>query len=407
MRRVDAEKLYYALELVLSTPTWIVMSLYLVSDLNLSPLQLVLMGTAMEASVFLCEVPTGVVADTYSRRLSLVIGFLGMGTAWLLVGVVSSPVVVIALWALWGVSYTFTSGAYEAWITDEVGVERVPVVFLRGARFTYVGLGVLSLRAAVICSGAVTIAGGLACAFLMPETGFTRRPREARASMFSELKKTAGSGGRYVRAQPLLLLLLGIALIGGTGAEAFDRLKEAHFIRDIGLPKVGDFEPVVWFGALSVVSMVFGFFAVGRLLRRFEHTGTAGVAKLLTAATAIVIVGLRVFALTSSAAVAIVALLTVFLINRLTSPLWSIWVNQQITDSSVRATVLSMTGQADAIGQAVGGPVLGGIGNVWGIRAALTTGALVLTPSLALYARALRHGGAEPELEALPAPAET
>ena len=33
----------------------------------------------MEAAVFLFEVPTGVVADTYSRRLSLVIGYLGMG----------------------------------------------------------------------------------------------------------------------------------------------------------------------------------------------------------------------------------------------------------------------------------------------------------------------------------------
>jgi DHA3 family tetracycline resistance protein-like MFS transporter len=416
VKRVDAEKLYYALELLLSAPTWIVTSLYLVSVLHLSPLQLVLMGTAMEGTVFLFEVPTGIVADTYSRRLSLVIGFIGMGAAWLLVGVVSSAAIVIALWALWGVSYTFTSGAYEAWITDEVGVDRVPSVFLRGARFTYVGsfvglfafvgLGTVSLRAAVISGGAVTIACGLACAFLMPETGFVKRPRAVGATALADLGKTAAAGGRYVRAQRLLLVVIGIALIGGMGAEGFDRLKEAHFIRDVGLPSFGHFEPVVWFGAFSVVSMVFGFFGVGRLRRRFEHKGTAGIAQLLFAAQALVIVGLLAFALTRSAVVAIVSLLAIFLIRRLEGPLWSIWVSQQITDSSVRATVLSMTGQADAIGQAAGGPVLGAIGNVWGIRAALTTGALVLTPALGLYARALRHGGTEPELAELPAPAE-
>jgi len=209
-----------------------------------------------------------------------------------------------------------------------------------------------------------------------------------------------------VRGQRLLLLLIGIALIGGMGAEAFDRLKEAHFIRDIGLPSAGHFQPVIWFGAFSVVSMVFGFFGVGRLRKRFERTGTFGVARLLFAATALVIAGELAFALTRSAAVAVVALLSIYLVNRLSGPLWSIWVNQQITDSSVRATVLSMTGQADAIGQAAGGPVLGAIGNIWGIRAALTTGALVLTPALGLYGRALRHHGAEPELEALPSPAE-
>jgi hypothetical protein len=79
-----------------------------------------------------------------------------------------------------------------------------------------------------------------------------------------------------------------------------------------------------------------------------------------------------------------------------------IWLNQQITDSSVRATVISISGQADAIGQAAGGPALGAIGNAWGIRAALTAGALVLLPALGFYGRALRHGGREPELEALP-----
>jgi hypothetical protein len=40
------------------------------------------------------------------------------------------------------------------------------------------------------------------------------------------------------------------------------------------------------------------------------------------------------------------------------------------------------------------------------LRAALATGALVLTPALALYARAIGHGGSEPELAELPVPAE-
>src|SRR5262249_4966750 len=92
MRRADATRLYYALQILLSMPTWVVMSVYLVQELGLSPLQLVLMGTAMEAAVFLFEIPTGVVADAYSRRLSLIVGYVGMGTTWILVGVVSGLV---------------------------------------------------------------------------------------------------------------------------------------------------------------------------------------------------------------------------------------------------------------------------------------------------------------------------
>jgi DHA3 family tetracycline resistance protein-like MFS transporter len=389
---------------------WVVFDLFLVRDLQLSPLQLILMGTAMEATIFVCEVPTGVVADTYSRKLSCIVGFVGMGAATIGVGASSAPWLVIALWGFWGLSYTFTSGAYQAWITDEVGVHKVGSVFLRGARIGFVGslaglalnvaIGLVSLRTAVIVGGAIEVACGLACIVVMPETGFRRRPREEREHALRELRTTAANGARFVRAQTLVLILVATELFAGFGSEAFDRLTEAHVIRDVGIP--GGTDPVIVFAATSVVAMLFGFFAVGRVIGRVDRGGTAVVAKLLVGFTAAFIAMQLVFAASGTFAVVIVAFIAAVLARSLVSPLYDTWLNKQITDSSVRATVLSISGQANAIGQASGGPVLGAIGNGFGIPAALSTGALFLLPALGLYARALRHHGREPELEQLP-----
>ena len=415
MRRLPATTVYYGLNFGVGMPTWVVMAVYLVQELHLSPLQLVLMGTAMEAAVFLFEVPTGVVADSFSRRLSLVIGYLGMGVAWVAVGLVSAPWLIIALWAVWGLSYTFTSGAEEAWITDEVGVDKVGTVFLRAARYWQAGavvglalqvaVGSVSLRAGVILGGVFTIVCGLACIVLMQETGFVRRPRAERASALAEMRSTAVAGARYAWAAPVIMLLVGVDFFMGTSSEAFDRLKEAHFLRDVGLPAVGELDPVVWFGIFWLAGMAIGFIAIGRLIKRVERGGRPVVTGFLFAFTALELVTMLVFALTGSTWIAIAALLGVFLARDLAGPLYTIWLNEQITDSSVRATVLSISGQANAIGQAGGGPVLGAIGNVWGIRAALAAGALAIAPALGLYARAIAHHGREPELEELPSAA--
>jgi DHA3 family tetracycline resistance protein-like MFS transporter len=372
------------------------------------------MGTAMEATVFLSEIPTGVVADTYSRRLSLIIGYLGMGAAWMLVGVFSAPWAIIALWAFWGLAYTFTSGADRAWIADEVGPGNVGRVFLKGARIGYVGsvagllglvaLGIVSLRASVIAGGAITFLCGIGCIFLMPETGFRRRPRAERGSALAEMRSTASAGARYAWAAPVILLLVGVELFMGMSSEAFDRLKEAHFLRDVGLPAVGQLDPVVWFGIFWLAGMVLGFLGTGWLLKRFERRGRKVVTSSLFTLTAMELVAMLAFALTGSTWLAIGALLGVFFSRNLAGPLYTIWLNEQITDSSVRATVLSISGQANAIGQAGGGPVLGVIGNVWGIPAALATGAAVIAPALGLYGRAIAHEGREPELEQLPEP---
>ena len=414
MRRFTATTVYYGLCFGLRMPTWVVMAVYLVRELHFSPLQLILMGTAMEAAVFLFEIPTGVVADTYSRRLSLIVGYLGTGLAWLLVGVVSGPWAVIALWALWGFFYTFTSGAEQAWITDEVGMENVGTVFLRGARFGQAGavvglllqvaVGVVSLRAGVILGGAFTIVCGLAAILLMPETGFRRRPRAERGSALAELRTNALAGVRYAWAAPVIVLLIGAELFMGASSEAFDRLKEAHFLRDVGLPAVGQLDPVVWFGIFWLAGMLLNIAAIGSLIKRVERGSRQTIAQFLFAFTLMQLAAMLVFALTGSVWVAIAGLLGVFFARNMALPLWDTWLNQQITDSSVRATVISLTGQSNAVGQAGGGPVLGGIGNVWGIRAALGVGALAIAPALALYARAIAHHGRELSFEELPAP---
>src|SRR5580765_374431 len=415
MRRFGATTVYYGLSFGGYMPTWVVMSVYLVSELHLSPLQLVLMGTAMEAAVFLFEVPTGVVADTYSRRLSLVIGYLGMGVAWLAVGLVSAPWLIIALWAAWGLAYTFTSGAEEAWIADEVGADKVGPIFLRAARWGQAGavvglllqvaVGIQSLRAGVILGGVFTILCGIGCILFMPETGFRRRPRAERANAFAEMRTTAVTGARYAWAAPVIVLLAAADLFMGASSEAFDRLKEAHFLRDVGLPAVGSLDPVVWFGIFWLVGMLLNIAAIGGLIKRVESGGRQSIARYLFGFTALQLIAMLIFAMTGSTWLAIAGLLGVFLARNMGIPLYTTWLNEQITDSSVRATVLSLTGQADAIGQAGGGPVLGAIGNVWGIRAALATGALAIGPALGLYARAIAHHGREPELEELPLPA--
>lgn len=412
MKRPSAERLYYGLSFLLRMPTWVVMAVYLVRDLHLTPLQLVLMGTAMEAAVFLFEMPTGVVADTYSRRLSLIVGYLGMGLAWLALAFVTAPWLAIALWAVWGISYTFTSGAEEAWIADEVGGGNVGRVFLRAARVGQVGavvglvlqvaVGVASLRAGVALGGVFTIAAGVSCILFMEEHGFRRRPPEERFSPVREMQTTAAAGARYARAAPVILLLIAVAVFMGASSEAFDRLKEAHFLRDVGLPAIGSLSPVVWFGLFYLVAMLNAFVGTTLLIRRVERRGLATISTSLLCCAGFELVAMLVFALAWSPWAAVAGVLGVFLARDLAGPLYTIWLNDQITDSRVRATVISIVGQSDAVGEAAGGPVLGGIGNAFGIRAALLAGAAVLTPAIALYARAVAHHGHEPELAALP-----
>jgi DHA3 family tetracycline resistance protein-like MFS transporter len=418
MRRLPARTVYYGIELVEDVGWWAsvsVLAVYYVQTLHLNPLELVLVGTVMEGTIFLFEVPTGVIADTFSRRASVIVGLALQGAALILTGLVPSFAAALAAAVVFGLGATCVSGAYEAWIADEVGRDQLARTFMRGAQFGYsgaiagvllgVGIATVHLGAAVAVGGAISLAVAAACVFVMPETPF-RREAEHRLSPLADLRSTAVAGTRLVRAQTLLLLIVAIAFFAGMASEGLDRLWEAQLILEIGLPTLAGLDPVVWFGVINVAGLAAGIVVTSILVPRFEHATDALLARSLLALTALLSLSVVVFALAGVFALALAAYMVVRLARRIIDPLFMTWLNRNIEDSSVRATVISMTSQSDAIGEIAGGPVIGAVGAFASLRAALTASGLLLAPAIALYARALRHGGKEPELEQLPASAE-
>jgi DHA3 family tetracycline resistance protein-like MFS transporter len=409
MRRAGPVRVWYfraAGSALGDTITWVVAPVYFVTQVHMSPLQLVLVGTFMELTIFFCEVPTGIVADLVSRRLSIVVGYLVMGAAVVFSASIVAPWAVMAAWAVWGFGYTFTSGATDAWLADEIGVDNVRPVYLRSAQIGRavalvaiggsVALALVSLRLPILVGGTVILAVGIALALVMPETGFRPAPREETAGPVRAFVATGRAGALLVRTTPVLLLIVAITFFWGAWSEAYDRLGEAHLIRDVGLPSFAGFSFVVWFGVISAASLLLALVVARPVNRRLEHAEGRTVTRVLLFANAALVGTVMVFGLAGAFWLALVAMLATSTIRSLVMPLYTSWLNQSVSDSSVRATVMSIVSQADAVGEWAGGPALGVIGNIFGIRAALVTGASLLSPAVALYARAARKRTVEP-----------
>jgi len=411
MRRADPTRVWYLMQggsALGGTLVWVLAPVYFVKTVGMSPLQLVLVGTFMELSVFVFELPTGIVADVYSRRLSTIVGYLIMGVAMVFVGLTAEAWAVIFGWAVWGFGYTFTSGAEDAWLADEIGVDNVRPVYLRSAQLgravallgiaTTVALGLVALWLPIVVGGCVLGAVGVVLAASMPETGFKRAARGQTESALRVIVRTGLTGARLVRRTPVLLLILAIAASWGAWSEGYDRLAQAHLLQDVSLPSFFGLSFVVWFGLISAASLLLAISVAQPANHRLEHAGQLTVTWILLALDVVLIASVVVFGLAGLFWLAVGAMLLTNVARSLAMPLFTSWLNQSIEDSTVRATVMSITSQADAVGQWTGGPAIGAIGNAFGIRAAVVSGAFLLSPAVALYSRALRRGGPEPVL---------
>jgi len=411
MRRFDAKYVYWTSSLITGLIFSIVFAasqLYRVQTVGLNALQLVLVGTTLEVTAFIFEIPTGIVADVYSRRMSVIIGTFLFGIGFL--AEASLPVfgVILLGQVIWGVAWTFISGAHSAWIADEVGVDHVGPVYLRSSQFHRIGnlvgiplfvwLGNISYRVPIIVGGCVFLALGVFRWLTMPETGFQRTPKDERET-WTEMVTTFTSGINLARVKPILRTFAIIAIVLGLYSEGYDRLSEAHFIEQFVFPALpwGGNPIVSWFALLRVFGIFLGLGTTEIVRRRLDTTDSPKVTRALQGIYGLISLGLLGFAWSQNFYLAILATLVVDTARGLTGPLTDTWINKYI-DSKVRATMLSMTSQLDALGQMAGGPVVGVIGNLRSIRAALTTSALLILPVVPLYGRTRKQMKSEKSL---------
>jgi DHA3 family tetracycline resistance protein-like MFS transporter len=397
-KKLDATLVYLLAMFVIGFVTKIVYTthvIYRVQVVGMDALQLVLAGTISEIAIFLFEVPTGVVADIYSRRLSTLIGFFVVGVAFIIEGIAPLIGLVLLSQAIGGFGGTFISGAFSAWITDEVGLKKVGALFLRGRQLTLLGalLGIpfsvlfskQSLALPFIIGGGMHILFALFLVAFMPERGFMRTPPEERQG-WRNFFKTFTQGVKLVRGRRVLMIFTLIALFAGLYSEAWDRLGQAYLLQTFTFPHLVNIEldTITWFGLLNTALILFAILSNEIAKRVVDTTKPAALLKALQGVYATMVAAMLVFTFTGQFYVAIAAMMLFDAVRGVSFPLTEAWLNQHIR-SKLRATVLSMAGQVDAFGEIAGGPLLGTVGRVFSMRAALFTSALILAPTVPLY----------------------
>lgn len=373
--------------------------MYRINTIALNPLQMILVGTVLEAAVFIFEVPTGVVADMYSRRMSIIIGVILIGIGIYIEGAFPLFAAVLLSQVIWGVGYTFTSGADDAWIADEIGEEVLEGVYLRAAQigqaFSFLGilisiqLAKLSLNLPIIVGGGLIVVLAVFLILFMMETGFKPAAPEDK-NTFDKMTHTFMQGLKKVKSTKTLIYILFISSFYGLASEGFDRLWDMHIIKDIGFPEQFALDAVTWFGIINASAMFLSIIAAEIVKRNITKKGREAAIGILFVVNALMVISVISFGLSENFALAVAALWVNKIMNKINGPIYRAWTNKHL-NSEVKATVLSMSGQVNALGQIIGGPIIGIIATRTSVSLGIVVTGFMLIPAVYLLGALVRN----------------
>jgi MFS family permease len=383
---------------------WGVNTLFLL-DAGLSLTQAFIANAAYTAGMVIFEIPTGVIADAFGRRLSFM---LGAGT--LLV----TTLAYLGLWyleagiwwwilvsALIGLGFTFFSGATEAWLVDALratGYEgSVETVFGKGqaagGAATLVGsiagglLGQISLAIPYMVRSFLLLAVVLAAWLWMRDLGFQpKRGLAIRPQVAGILRNsvTHGFGNRPVR-----MFLFAAPFTAGVGVWAFYAF-QPYVLELSGDPNATYLSGIA--AAVFALAQIVGGSSV-RLARKVFATRTSVlVSQVVVSSLALIGAGLAEWLnIPTGFWVAIALMTTSWLMGALARPMEQALLNDCIP-SQQRATVLSFVSLTGSAGGVVVQPALGKVADVYSLGVGYIVGGVTYALSLPFVVAVRRMG---------------
>jgi MFS family permease len=361
---------------------WGINTLFLL-DAGLSITAAFAANACFTAGMVLFEVPTGVVADTWGRRASFLLGALTL--------VVTTAVYWLAwrthapfwVWAassmLLGLGFTFFSGATEAWLVDALkyadfkgNLESVfakaqivgGAAMLSGsvaggliAQWTDLGVPYLLRSLALVVTFVVAY-------LFMKDWGFV--PKTGQGAL-TEMRQVLRSSLHHGLGNPPVRWLM-LSAIFETGVGIFAFYAMQPYLLDLyGNERAYGIAGLA--AAIVAGAQIAGGMAAPRLRRLFHRRTSALLAGVLVSGVILALLGVI-----ASFPVAVALLVVWALLFAATMPIRQAYLNGLIP-SEQRATVLSFDNLLGSSGGVVIQPALGKVAEVWSYPTSYVAGA--------------------------------
>jgi MFS family permease len=361
---------------------WGINTIFLL-DAGLSNLGAFAANAFFTVGMLLFEVPTGVVADSFGRRTSYLLGTVTLSLSTLLYVLLWQVQAPFWQWAvvstMLGLGYTFFSGAVEAWLVDALAATgftgQLESVFGRGQIVT--GAAMLggsiaggfiaqqtNLGVPFVLRGVILVVMFGVAFWFMHDIGFT--PIKG-ARPLAEMRRIAtASIDHGWRVPAVRWLMVETIFVGGVGVYGF------YALQPYLLELYGDPQAYLVAGLAAAIlagAQILGGMSASRIRRLFHRRTSALIVIAVASVATLALIGLvRSFW-------AVIVLIAVWgLLFAATMPIRQAYLNGLIP-SSQRATVLSFDSLMASGGGVVSQPTLGRAADVWGYAPTYLIGA--------------------------------